>query len=251
MPADPAVRDDWQVPVRRPRLYPVLAAIGRPLIRGLVTLLGGLRVEGCEHIPREGPVLVVANHQSYADPPLLAATFPRPLWFMANQAVFDIPFVGWISRHALAFPVVKEVAVDRAALRKAEAVLRSGEALCIFPEGGTTPDARLARFYSGAALVALRTGAPILPAGLIHTARLMPNLTWVPRYTPGGVTVRYGPVLSLADMPAGLGRREQADWVSARMWEGIAALLPPEHLPERPLMSTRDFVGTESPPPGA
>ncbi|MBI3911465.1 MAG: 1-acyl-sn-glycerol-3-phosphate acyltransferase [Armatimonadetes bacterium] len=231
--------------VRRPSLYPLITLLGRPLLRLIFALLGGFAVEGRAHIPRTGGVLIVVNHISYADPPALGLACPRPLWFMANQNLFEIPILGWVLSQALAFPVAKDVIVERAALRRAEAILRSGDALGIFPEGGTTPDARLTTFYSGASLVALRTGVPIIPAGISGTQRVMPNLSWVPRYGRGGVRVRFGPPLPTADMPASLSRREQADWLAARMWEGIAALLPPEHLPPRPLMNTKGFAAGE------
>ena len=130
----------------------------------------GVRVEGLEHVPRRGAFMLCSNHISWMDPPLLGAVSPRHLAFMTKAEVFASPVVAMILRTVGAFPVRRHSA-DRPAMRYAMGLLQRGQAICLFPEGTRSRDGRLGRAEPGAALIAARTGAPIVPVAICGTYR--------------------------------------------------------------------------------
>jgi 1-acyl-sn-glycerol-3-phosphate acyltransferase len=138
-------------------------------------LAGGWRVTGREHIPRTGPALIAANHLSYLDPPTVgtAVRFRRTYYF-AKKELFANPVFGALIRSCYAFPVDRE-GDDKEAFRHAIALLKAGELLTVFPEGGRSPDGTLQPFARGAALIAARAGAPIVPCALYGTDHVFPR----------------------------------------------------------------------------
>ena len=123
-----------------------------------------LEVRGRENIPQEGKVLLVANHRSYLDPPLVAfAVKKRPVFFMAKSELFEMPVLGSLIKHwGNAFPV-KRGRADLTALKTALELLNKGELVCIFPEGQRAPRGRFLRGKWGAGMVAVKAKAPIIP----------------------------------------------------------------------------------------
>ncbi|WP_456342578.1 lysophospholipid acyltransferase family protein [Thermovibrio sp.] len=123
-----------------------------------------LKVKGRENIPQEGKVLLVANHRSYLDPPLVAfAVKKRPVFFMAKSELFDTPILGSLIKHwGNAFPV-KRGKADLTALKTALELLNKGELVCIFPEGQRAPKGKFLRGKWGAGMVAIKAKAPIVP----------------------------------------------------------------------------------------
>ncbi|OIQ60702.1 1-acyl-sn-glycerol-3-phosphate acyltransferase [Moorella thermoacetica] len=128
-------------------------------------------VRGRENIPAGGPVVIVANHISYLDPVVVGVAFPRMVRFMAKEELFHIPLFKYIIRGLQAFPVRRGES-DRAALKTALQILRQGQVLGIFPEGTRSPDGRLLPFQAGAAVLALKTGATLLPVAIKDTNRV-------------------------------------------------------------------------------
>ncbi|CEP67702.1 1-acyl-sn-glycerol-3-phosphate acyltransferase [Moorella glycerini] len=128
-------------------------------------------VQGRENFPLEGPVIVIANHISYLDPVAVGVAAPRTVRFMAKEELFHIPIVNWIITGLHAFPV-RRGRSDRAALKAALEVLHDGQVLGMFPEGTRSKDGRLLPFQHGAALLALKTGAPLLPVAVKNTNRV-------------------------------------------------------------------------------
>jgi len=130
----------------------------------LIALLCRLEVEGRENIPREGKVLLVANHRSYLDPPIVAyAVKFRPVFFMAKSELFETPLLSTLIKHwGNAFPV-KRGKADLTALKTALALLDKEELVCIFPEGQRAPKGKFVRAKWGAGMVALKGKAPIVP----------------------------------------------------------------------------------------
>lgn len=129
-----------------------------------------LHVEGREHIPSEGAVIIAPNHKSYFDPPLVGVAIKkRVVHYMAKEELFRNPFFGWILRQFGTFPV-KRGSVDRTAVRQAVKELKNGNALGIFPEGTRIKRSGLGRFHSGMASLALMTGTPVIPVAIVGSA---------------------------------------------------------------------------------
>ena len=129
-----------------------------------------LHVEGREHIPSEGAVIIAPNHKSYFDPPLVGVAIKkRVVHYMAKEELFKNPLFGWILKQFGTFPV-KRGSVDRTAIRRAVKELKEGNALGIFPEGTRIKKNGLGRFHSGMASLALMTGTPIIPVAVVGSA---------------------------------------------------------------------------------
>ncbi|HXA42583.1 MAG TPA: lysophospholipid acyltransferase family protein [Candidatus Solibacter sp.] len=139
----------------------------------LLLVRGHLHIEGSENVPKKGGLLVISNHIASADPPILGGKFPRPLHFMAKVEWFRKAFVAFLARQFLCFPVVRHTA-DRGALRYTLALLASGEAVCIYPEGTRAEDARIHEVEAGVGFVARRSGVPILPVAVWGTENVLP-----------------------------------------------------------------------------
>jgi 1-acyl-sn-glycerol-3-phosphate acyltransferase len=182
--------------------------------------LGGFKVYGADNVPPEGPVLVVANHVSYLDPPAVGCALPRDTWFMAKAALFRIPLFGAMLPYLHAFPV-RQGSADRGAIRKCLELLEEGRVVTVFPEGTRSPDGMLMRAQLGAALIALRSGASVVPAAITGTDRALPRHS--PLMRPARVTVRFGPPVDLAGLDAG--DRASLLEASRRITGGIAEQL--------------------------
>jgi 1-acyl-sn-glycerol-3-phosphate acyltransferase len=167
--------------------------------RAAFAVLARLRVEGAEHVPSSGGVILAPNHVSAADWPAVGVACPRALRWMAKTELFEVPVIGPFCRLFRAFPVRRGTA-DRASLRLAEEILLDGHALVIFPEGAVSENATLQPFKAGIALVALRTGVPVVPIGVLGTERLLPYGSNIPRPVWKPVRVRFGPPLRFDDL---------------------------------------------------
>lgn len=220
-------------PLSDPVRYRLAYAFAWLTLRPLLALLGGIRVTGLENVPRQGGVILAPNHASYSDPPILGLSSPRPVWFMTKAHLFRIPLLGPLMRLYQAFPVAVD-GVDREAIRTSEKLLERGVVLCVFPEGAVSNDGRLQPLKPGPALLALRTGAPLVPVGLARTQRLLPPTRWLPGFVRGGVEVRFGPPLNVDDLPEGLKRDEQLAVVTERLERALIPLLPPDQQPDPP-----------------
>ena len=127
----------------------------------LCRVLFGLTVHGAEKVPSEGPLIVASNHSQYADPVLVCVAVPRRLQWMAKKQLFVFPFRRFFEFIG-AFPVDREGG-GRGAIRAALAFLAEGWALGIFPEGTHRGDGASREAKSGAVVLAVRSGAPVLP----------------------------------------------------------------------------------------
>jgi 1-acyl-sn-glycerol-3-phosphate acyltransferase len=166
--------------------------LSRFVFRLAFPLLGGLRVSGSENIPATGPVLLCPNHTTDLDPVVIcAATDRKDLNALAKSELFAVPILGTYFHLIGATPVVRD-SPDRGALRVAEAILNSGRMLLIFPEGRCSRSGRLQDIQPGAMLLSQRTGAPIIPVGIRGSRNVLPYGTYIPRFTGGGVTARFG-----------------------------------------------------------
>ncbi|MFY9147682.1 MAG: lysophospholipid acyltransferase family protein [Bacillota bacterium] len=140
------------------------------VVRAFFCLIFRVSVVGLENVPEKGGAVIVANHLSYLDPPLIGAMLRRPIRFMAKKELFRFKPFAWLIRTLGAFPVDRG-SVDRAAIREAIDTVSSGSLLGIFPEGGRSKDGRLQQGHAGAALVAIKTGVPVVPVGILGLGR--------------------------------------------------------------------------------
>jgi 1-acyl-sn-glycerol-3-phosphate acyltransferase len=160
------------------------------------------RIYGAENVPHQGPLVVVSNHASYFDPPLLSCCVGRPVAFMAKEELFHIPILKQAIQWYGAYPVSRGSA-DRSAIRSALKYLDDGWAIGIFLQGNRTLDARLTDPKLGAALIAAKAKAPLLPVSLWGTQGILQKGSAMPRAMP--VTVRIG---CLIDAPSSTERQE-------------------------------------------
>ena len=156
----------------------------------------GMEVIGEENIPEKGPFLVVCNHASNFDPPLLGTAMRHHLiHFMAKEELFRNPVMAWFLRYVHTFPVHRG-RIDRRAVMESFRVLKKGGVLGIFPEGTSKNQGILGPFHDGFAGIAMKAGVPVLPAAVINS-RPLPKKT-------GEVCVVFGkPVFPPAEVPAG------------------------------------------------
>ena len=192
----------------------------RPAVRAVCRAYFRLDLRGTEHLPREGGLVIVPNHQTYADPPLVTIPVRRPVYYMAWSRLFDIPLFGALIRLLRAFPVDID-SRDARATREAVRLLQGGEALMIFPEGERTVDGRVARFKPGAFRLAVAVNVPVLPVTIVGGHDAWPPGRALPRPRP--IAITYHPVLR-AD--SSLEPRPAARDLAARTRAAILSAMP-------------------------
>ena len=159
-----------------------------PFVRMFVRV----RVEGREHVPRRGPVILAANHRSFLDSIFIPLVVRRRVTFVAKAEYFDDAKTAWFFKSCGQIPIRREggTASERA-LESATAVLRAGKVFAIYPEGTRTRDGFLHRGHTGAARLALRCQVPIVPIGLVGSDEVQPVDARLPNLFRH-VTVRFG-----------------------------------------------------------
>jgi 1-acyl-sn-glycerol-3-phosphate acyltransferase len=198
----------------------VLYGILKPLAVLVMRLWFRLEVRGTEHVPAAGPVLLVANHSSLLDPALVGGAAPRRLCFMAKAELFRVPLFGRLIRALNARPVRREGASAQA-LREALDALRSGQALLVFPEGTRGDEGDIRPPKPGAGMLAVMSGATVVPVYVSGSGRALPRGRLVPR--PAKVVVQFGPALSFAVAPDDA-RRERYREAAEEMMRAVARL---------------------------
>lgn len=192
----------------------------RPAVWLGARLYFGLRFEGVEHIPLAGPLVIVPNHVTFADPPLVSIPVRRPVYYMAWNALFEIPGLSWLIRRLRAFPVDLDAADPRAA-REAIRLLQSGEVVMIFPEGGRSATGRLGRFKLGAFRLACSLGVPVLPVTIAGGHESWPPGRLLPR--PGRLIITFHPAIP---PPSGSDVKAAARSLSQQVRRAVASALP-------------------------
>jgi len=198
---------------------------GRVVIRVVVFPFGSWEVKGRENIPDSGPFLIACNHLHIADPPIVAASLPLKSVFMAKEELWHNGWSRFWVENFGAFPVSRG-GMTREAIRRAEDWLKKGVSLIMFPEGGRSKSARMQPALPGAALIAIRTGVPILPVSIRGTEKFR-KLKWSFFHHPK-VTVTIGKPFN-PSFTEGRPPKEQRQLLMKEMMGKIAALLPPEY----------------------
>src|SRR3954470_7134637 len=155
-----------------------------------------LKTYGVHNVPRRGGVLIVANHQSFLDPIMLAVNIPRAVSFLAKSELFENKYFGRLIRGVNAFPV-RQGEGDVGAVRETIKRLQEGHVLIMFPEGGRCEDGKVAPMEKGVGLIARRAGpeVKVVPAAIDGPFAAWPKHQKLPRLHP--VRVKYGPALRL------------------------------------------------------
>lgn len=141
-------------PICRKILTFIIIAIYRP------------RVAGLENIPTTGGVVLIANHVSYLDGPIISAICPRPVRYVIDKYIYEQPVINFFMRHARAIPILPKKEVVEAALSEISKALQNGEVVCIFPEGRLTYTGNIGRFKPGIEFIIQRDPVPVVPMGL-------------------------------------------------------------------------------------
>jgi 1-acyl-sn-glycerol-3-phosphate acyltransferase len=206
-----------------PATAPLLYRLLRAPARGLLERLFDLRVEGAELLPSAGPYIVAANHHNYLDGVVLAVAVPRPIAFLVMPGVYRATPLHPALHRQLGSIRLDVEHPDVGALRRALATLEAGRVVGIFPEGPSSVRGRLEPGLPGVALLALRSGAPVVPAAIRGTYQaLVGRRLHIPRGCP--LRVRFGPPRVFAP-PSEAGPRQARAGVTQRIMADIAALL--------------------------
>ena len=191
------------------------------LLKGALGIFGDWKVEGRECVLPKGPLIIVSNHQSNLDPPILAVSIPRRINFMAKRGLFHNPVASHFLKAYGAFPL-NQSGNDLAAIQRSIRILSRDGALVIFPEGTRSPGA-MRKAIPGIAVIALRSGAPILPVGITGTEVIGPP--WQIAIPKGKFRIRIGQPFSVPPMEGAV-VRGQLEAITTMIMERVAALLP-------------------------
>lgn len=199
-------------------------SLSRAIVRAVMRWWFGFRVDGREHEPATGPLVVVSNHRSVLDPLVVGSALRRRVRFMAKEELFRVPVLRWWVAACGAFPVRRGEA-DRQALRTALKILADGGVLVMFPEGTRAIGRELRPPEPGAALLALRAGAALLPVAITGTDEVLPRGAHRLRRSP--IRVRIGEPIPVPGVDGDGVRagREEINSLGRRYMAEIAALL--------------------------
>lgn len=185
-------------------MSPVLYQACKVLLTVVAKVYFGLRVEGAEHVPSCGPVVLAANHASYLDPPLIGIATPRPVRYIGKQELFFFP-LSVLFRALGGIPIARGSG-DAGAFRAAARILRQGGVVVMFPEGTRTPDGALQQPQEGLGLLAANCPVPIVPTIIHGSYRALPRGRWLPAPVP--LRVEFGPPLMPAEYQSLLSSRQ-------------------------------------------
>lgn len=196
--------------------------VGYHLTKILGRIFFRLRVIHRERMLNHGPVILAANHQSFADPPLVGSVSDRAVYFLARRSLLKGWFMGWILPKLNVIPVDSETGRDRTALKALIRILRAGQGTVIFPEGQRTPDGKLQPAQPGLGLVIAKTLAPVVPMRIFGAYDAWPIHEKWPR--PGRITIVVGEPIFFTQGDVAAGGKEVYQQLSQRVMDAIAGL---------------------------
>lgn len=185
--------------------------IGWKLFRGVFRCYFGWRIEGAGRVPARGAAILVANHASFLDPPLIGAALPRGINYLARESLFRFPGVGALLRSWNAVPVDRDGGGAKG-LRIILDRLLADQAILLFPEGTRSTDGRAGRAHSGVGLIVVKSRAPVIPVRVSGTLEAYGRNAWFPR--PRTVGVHFGQPLTFDEL-----RREAGNCPKTRLKE--------------------------------
>ncbi len=150
-----------------------------------------MEIIGIENLPQSGGLIIASNHVSYLDPAVLTASFNRKIYFLTKKEVFKNNFISFLLKNMNALPIDRGK-VDMLAFKKAINILREEKVLGIFPEGTRSSNGELQELKLGTIKIAMKTGVPILPAGIIGTHKIYPRGIKFPILFKHKIIVKYG-----------------------------------------------------------
>jgi 1-acyl-sn-glycerol-3-phosphate acyltransferase len=182
----------------------------------LFRILFSVEYHGVENVPAAGAVIIAGNHPSYLDPVLVMLPVSRPIRYMAWDALFRIPLLGSLIRSLGAFPVDIRRGRGESAFLEAKRILESGAALGIFPEGQRSERGPMGELKTGAARLAVETGAPIVPVTIGGASRAWPKYKLLPK--PAKIVVRFHPPITLDAQERAARRDDRAFYQEVMQW---------------------------------
>jgi len=211
-----------------PDSHPLLYRFGRVVCPAYFALMHGVRWVGAENIPRTGPAIIAANHQSYYDPVIISLTVRRRIIFAGWDRFFRYPVLGYLLRSFSVVPVDVDAPgpSSYASLLRA---LRAGDLCGIFPEGGRTPDGMLQPPQPGVGALALATGAPVVPVTVHGAHRAWPLGNALP--TPARIELFIGEPMTFRRCSGARSHERRAEITLAvmhRIADGFAKLGRPD-----------------------
>ena len=195
------------------------------VVRALFPLVGKVEVRGLENIPREGPFLLVANHQSYLDPMIIQTVVRREIYTMAKSTQFSDRLTGGILRRLKSFPV-RRFETDPQAVRIALRRLREGYGVGLYIEGERSWDGRLQPPRLGALRLILKAGVPVVPCGVAGAYDVWPR--WDRALKRGSVRITIGAPMRFPQLDRKPDREAALPDVGARLMATLGELTAPE-----------------------
>jgi 1-acyl-sn-glycerol-3-phosphate acyltransferase len=214
---------------RGSRIQRIWYGLAKSVVRTYISIVYHARYSGCRNVPREGAALMVSNHQSHLDPPLIGAGCPRQMSYLARRTLFRFAPFGWLLESVGGIPIDREGSA-LGGIRAALQALQRGEVVLVFPEGTRTRDGEIGEFKPGLALVARRAKVPIIPAAIEGAYQAWPRDAALP--LPGTIHVHYGEPLSVEEI-APCSEEELAALVKRRVSECLALLRQREEFARR------------------
>lgn len=191
-------------------------AFVRYTVWGVYKLFYNFHIEGIENIPQDRPLVMASNHRSYADPVILTMPMKRPVTYMAKEELFKNKLFGWFITKLGAFPV-KRGAGDMQVIDDSIAILNSGRNLVIFPEGTRSKDGKVGKGKTGVALIAAKSGADVLPCGIIFEGEKLKFRS--------KLTLRFGKVIPAEKIAVEDASPKALKGVKKRIMEAITELV--------------------------
>lgn len=228
-PANP--RNDEFGDLRKGTIRPRTRRIVAWMLRGIMQVFFGFRAQGTEHIPETGAFILISNHIANVDPLLIQIPLKRNVHFFTKKEAFETPLAGRVAAWSGGFPVDRGTA-DRKAIRRGLAALEQGLGVGIYPEGTRSINFGLQKGFSGAGMIAVMSGAPVVPSIITGSERMPGNgkkgklTASLERPDPGhkGVLVQYGePFVIPRELD---GKRVSSEQATDIMMMALARMLP-------------------------